>query len=92
MSKLKREQKKAENKNRIDGMKGTNTAAGTLRVLGMPLRLYLLVFLLTLACMIFGCIPKGLGRNWMYCAVSLCCTLFCDNTAFIGFFCPDGVR
>lgn len=60
MSKLKREQKKAENKNRIDGMKGTNTAAGTLRVLGMPLRLYLLVFLLTAACMAFGCIPKGL--------------------------------
>ena len=53
MSKLKREQKKAENKNRIDGMKGIGTGAGTLRVLGMPLRLYLLVFLLTLACMAF---------------------------------------
>ena len=60
MSKLKRKQKKAENKNRIDGMKGIGTGAGTLRVLGMPLRLYLLVFLLTAACMAFGCIPKGL--------------------------------
>ena len=63
MSKLKREQKKAENKNRIDGMKGTNTAAGTLRVLGMPLRLYLLVFLLTLACMIFG-YSEGTGSGF----------------------------
>lgn len=33
---------------------------GGIKILGMPMNLYLIVLLLTLACMFTGCIPKGL--------------------------------